>query len=72
MPLTKADYYGVVSVIGEQMIEFNGFRIKDEIKSPNFSMSEFKSECRAVIAETATKELGIKVSSRNIETVFQL
>ena len=72
MPLAKADYYGVVSVIGEQMIEFNGFRIKDEIKSPNFSMSEFKSECRAVIAETATKELGIKVSSRNIETVFQL
>ena len=72
MPLTKADYYGVVSVIGEQMIEFNGFRIKDEIKSPNFSMAEFKSECRAVIAETATKELGIKVSSRNIETVFQL
>ena len=72
MPLTKTDYYGVVSVIGEQMIEFNGFRIKDEIKSPNFSISEFKSECRAVIAETATKELGIKVSSRNIETVFQL
>jgi len=72
MPLTKSDYYGVDSVIGEQMIEFNGFRIKDEIKSPNFSISEFKSECRAVIAETATKELGIKVSSRNIETVFQL
>ena len=53
-------------------LQLIGFRIKDEIKAPNFSMSEIKSEWRAGIAETATKELGIKVSSRNIETVFQL
>ncbi len=72
MPVTKADYYGVVSAIGEDMIEFNGFRIKKESKSRNFSMAEFKSECRAVIAEAATKELGIKVSARNIETVFSI
>ena len=31
MPVTKADYYGVVSAIGEDMIEFNGFRIKKEL-----------------------------------------